>query len=73
MDPSSNSRKLCKLNIVQHVFLTLKFINDLETLMIPPSYQTKLYRSMYAFGNHVCVQIAHAQSTPMDSGIAATF
>ena len=41
--------------------------------MLPPLDQTKSYRSMYAFGNHICVRSAHAQLTTMDSGVAITF
>ena len=39
---------------------------DVRALMLPPSDQTKSYRSMYAFGNHVRVQSVHAQLTTMD-------
>ena len=41
--------------------------------MLPPSDQAKLYRSMYAFGNHVPVRSAQAQLTTTDFGAATTF
>jgi hypothetical protein len=45
---------------------------DVRALMLPPSNQTKSYRSMFAFGNHIRVCNCEKQLTAMDSGVAAT-
>jgi altronate dehydratase len=32
--------------------------NDVKALMMPPSRDAKSYRSMYAYGNHICIRRA---------------
>jgi hypothetical protein len=46
---------------------------DVVDLVLPPSSEAKLYRSMYAYGNHIHVRGTKADLSTCDSGVAATF
>ena len=46
---------------------------DVQALLMPPSRNTKSYKSMYAYGNHIQVRSVESNMNTCDSGVAATF
>jgi hypothetical protein len=46
---------------------------DVQALLMPPSRNTKSYKSMYAYGNHIRVRSVESNMNTCDSGVAATF
>ena len=44
-----------------------------KNLTLPPSCDAKLYRSMYAYGNHLRVRSVETKLSTSDSGVAARF
>ena len=46
---------------------------DVLVLSLPPFSHIILYRSMYAFGNHICVHTTEGSLTTVDSAVVATF
>jgi hypothetical protein len=59
--------------VQQDVAAGIQVDEDVLALVLPPSCEAKSYRSMYAYGNHICVRRAEVDLTTCDSGVAATF
>jgi hypothetical protein len=51
----------------------LHMVDDVLDLVLLPSLDAKSYRSMYAYGKHICVQGAKADFSTCNNGVAATF
>ena len=47
--------------------------DDVRALLLPPSRYAKVYRSIYAYGNHVRVRGVEVDLSTCDSDVAATF
>ena len=46
---------------------------DVQALLMPPSRNTKSYKSMYTYSNHIRVRSVESNMNMCDSGVATTF
>ena len=62
------------LGALQRDMATNQYVeDDVKSLLLPPSCEAKLYHSMYAYGNKICVRSAEVELATCDSGVAAIF